>query len=234
MKLLRRIVRVLDSGEDIALLIVFIIMFLIGFYSLYDTYLVYKDATDTSILKYKPDYEGEAPDKEIVGNMVAWISVDDTSIDYPIMQGETNEEYLNKNPFGEYSLSGSIFLDSRNSPDFKDEYSLVYGHHMEQGLMFGALDKFLNEEYFESHTKGELYVCDDKFSIQFFAVVETDATNEYVFSPTEVDAEETLKYIENHAVVYDSTEISGGKRLIALSTCKYPDTAERTIVFGYF
>ncbi|MBR1845920.1 MAG: class B sortase, partial [Oscillospiraceae bacterium] len=63
------------------------------------------------------------------------------------MQGETNGKYLNTDPYGEYSLSGSIFLDSRNAGDFSDSYSLVYGHHMADGMMFGALDAFFDEGY---------------------------------------------------------------------------------------
>lgn len=78
------------------------------------------------------------------------MTIDDTNIDYPVMQGEDNNEYLNKDPFGNYALSGSIFLDRRNNPEFKDYYSLIYGHHMEHGMMFGAIDEYLNEDYFNS------------------------------------------------------------------------------------
>ena len=79
--------------------------------------------------------------------MVGWIVVDDTNIDYPVMQGYDNSQYLNLDPYGEYSLSGSIFLDSRNSSDFTDPYSIIYGHHMEYGKMFGAIDDYLDDQY---------------------------------------------------------------------------------------
>ena len=111
---------------------------------IYDSYMVYQQATDNSILKYKPGYEtDDETNKKITGNMVAWLTIDDTNVDYPVMQGEDNNEYLNKDPFGDYALSGSIFLDSRNDPEFKDYYSLIYGHHMEHGMMFGAIDEYL-------------------------------------------------------------------------------------------
>ena len=98
---------------------IFIIALLVVFYGLYDAWYVYHKAGDDAYLQYKPS-AGESMDAEspITEDMVAWITVDGTNIDYPVMQGKTNSEYLNIDPYGEYSLSGSIFLDSRNSADF--------------------------------------------------------------------------------------------------------------------
>lgn len=234
METLRKVVRCLDRCEDIAIFLVCITLFFAGAYALYDSYLVYQEANDTSLLKYKPGYgENVEADKEIQGNMAAWLTLDDTTVDYPVMQGETNTEYLNKNPFGEYSMSGSIFLDSRNQADFSDSYSLIYGHHMEHGLMFGALDEFLDEQYFNTHRSGKLIAGNVTYEIRIFAVVEAEATNEAIFAPTVTDVSETLNYIEKHALFLDKEVYSDGAELIlGMSTCKYPDTVERTIVFG--
>lgn len=232
MKRLKKIVRFLDNLTDKGMFLIFLLFFLIGMYALYDSYMVYKAANDESILKYKPGYEKDAPEKEIKGNMVAWLTLDDTSIDYPIMQGEDNSEYLNKDPYGEYSLSGSIFLDSRNNSDFTDEYSLVYGHHMEHNAMFGALDKYLEEDYFDEHRTGTLYAGDETYKIKLFAVLECAATQGEIFAPTETSFEETEKYIKEKAMYLDEGEWDKEERLLAMSTCKYPDTADRTVVIG--
>lgn len=229
---MKGIIKFLDKMEDIFLLLIHISLFLIGIYALFDSYMVYKDANDTSLLKYKPGVQQETAEKEIQGNMVGWITMDDTKIDYPVMQGEDNHEYLNKNPYGEYSLSGSIFLDCRNESCFKDDYSLIYGHHMEHGMMFGALDKYLDESYFETHAKGTLTAGDATYHIQLFAVMETEATNALIFAPTETAAGETLDYIKGHAIYCDKNVKTDNCRILGLSTCKYPDTADRTIVFG--
>lgn len=232
----KKIVKYLDSLLDAGTMIICLTFFLIGLYALYDSYLVYMDANDTSLLKFKPGYGSEeVVDKDIIEeDMVAWLTIDDTSIDYPVMQGEDNNEYLNKDPYGDYSLSGSIFLDSRNTRDFSDDYSLVYGHHMDRGMMFGALDKFLDEDYFNSHRSGALVVDGIEYSIDIFAVLETEATNEKVFAPTEVEFSETLDCIENSALYYDEKVIfSKGSKLFGMSTCKFPDTVDRTLVFGY-
>lgn len=216
------------------MLILFLLLFLIGLYALVDSYLVYQHANDTSILKYKPGYEGEAPERPIVGNMVAWLTIDDTNIDYPVMQGDTNEEYLNKDPYGDYSLSGSIFLDSRNAADFSDEYSLIYGHHMEGEYMFGSLHSFLKQDFFNDHRHGELIVDDTAYDIEIFAVVDTEATQEYIFAPTEHKVEEVLDFVKGHAEIYDESVLGKeeGERILAMSTCKYPESVYRIVLFG--
>lgn len=228
----KKIIRLIDGLIDKSILLVCIVLFLLGSYGLYDSYMVYQQATDNSILKYKPGYEADdETDKKITGNMVAWLTIDDTNIDYPVMQGEDNNEYLNKDPFGNYALSGSIFLDSRNDPEFKDYYSLIYGHHMEHGMMFGAIDEYLNEDYFNSHRTGSLVVGKKTYKIRIFAVLECKATEESIFAPTEND--NTLNYIKQHALFIDNTALpKDNEKLLGLSTCKYPDTVDRTLIFG--
>ena len=234
MEKLKKTIRCLDSITDKILFFIFLFLFLIGLYAMYDSFLVYQAANDTSILKYKPGYEGTAPDKPIKGNMVGWLTIDDTKIDYPIMQGEDNNEYLNKDPFGDYSLSGSIFLDSRNTSDFSDDYSLIYGHHMENDLMFGALDHYLKKGYLEKHNRGTIYVDDVPYKLTLFAVGESEATNEIIFAPTFADAGTVCSFIKQNALYFDeSVKMQKNDKIIALSTCKYPDTVERTLVFGY-
>lgn len=228
----KKIIRLIDGLIDKSILLVCIVLFLLGSYGLYDSYMVYQQATDNSILKYKPGYETDDEiDKKITGNMVAWLTIDDTNVDYPVMHGEDNNEYLNKDPFGDYALSGSIFLDSRNDPEFKDYYSLIYGHHMEHGMMFGAIDEYLNEDYFNSHRTGSLVVGKKTYKIRIFAVLECEATEESIFAPTE--NYNTLNYIKQHALFLDDTALpKDNEKLLGLSTCKYPDTVDRTLIFG--
>ena len=228
----KKIIRLIDGLIDKSVLLVCIVLFLLGSYGLYDSYMVYQQATDNSILKYKPGYEtDDETNKKITGNMVAWLTIDDTNVDYPVMQGEDNNEYLNKDPFGDYALSGSIFLDSRNNPEFKDYYSLIYGHHMEHGMMFGAIDEYLNEDYFNSHRTGSLVVGKKTYKIRIFAVLECEATEESIFALTEND--NTVTYIKQHALFLDDTALpKDNEKLLGLSTCKYPDTVDRTLIFG--
>ena len=233
MRVLRGTVRFLDWLSDTSVLIVCLILFMIGMYSVYDSYMMYREATDDSILKYKPGYEQEVEDnRKILSSMRGWITIDDTTIDYPIMQGMDNIEFINKDPFGDYSLAGSIFLDCRNSSDFSDGYNLVYGHHMEGGAMFGALDDYSKDNFLKEHSKGSLTVGDHTYKIRLYACFYTDATNETVFSPTEHDGD-VCAYVEEHAHQFiKKWAPKEGDKLIALSTCRYPETTERTVVIG--
>lgn len=115
------------------LMAVFGLVMLIGLWQVYDNYYMFNHTLDKSVLQYKPDPDdpAAAEDSPIAEDMVAWLTIDGTNIDYPVMQGKDNTYYLNTDPFGAYSLSGSIFLDSRCSRDFSDSYSIIYGHHMD-------------------------------------------------------------------------------------------------------
>ena len=102
---------------------------------------------------------------EINKDYKSWITIFDTHIDYPVVQGKNNMEYINKNFYGEYSISGIPFLDYRNSEYFQDNYNLLYGHHMQNDAMFSDVINFLNEDYFNNHLMGELYSLDNEYDI---------------------------------------------------------------------
>ena len=213
--------------------IISLILFLICLYAMIDAYNVYVGASDTGILKYKPVAGNTEILRELSEDAVAWLTVDNTKIDYPVMQGENNTEYLNKAPGGEFSLSGSIFLDSRNDKMFSDPYSLVYGHHMEYGAMFGSLDGYADREYFDAHKTGTLTVIKGaEYKITFFASCKAQATEKVIFDPPESNNQALLEYLNKHAIIYDPRGVSAGSKLIALSTCQSAESNERMIVFG--
>ncbi|MCH5190575.1 MAG: class B sortase [Oscillospiraceae bacterium] len=226
-----KVIGYIDRATDIVLLLFFLILVLIGGYTMYDTVLIYDLAGGDDLRSFKPlitDVENGGWDMSALSpDVVAWLTVDGTNIDYPVLQGHDNNEYLNKDPFGGYSLSGSIFLDARNASDFSDPYSLIYGHHMEYGKMFGALDDFLDEDYFEAHRTATLIVSDRVYAIKFFACIEADSSVNEIFAPNETQG--TLSYVQKNAAILREPE---GDKLIALSTCKFPQTTERIIVFG--
>lgn len=229
-----RTIYLIDDTINFIIRTVFVLLALLGIYFLYDSWYVYNHAQDTSFLRFKPSSAEDVETLEQISeNVVAWITVEDTNIDYPIMQGESNEEYLNKDPYGKFALSGSIFLDSRNQPDFSDHYSMVYGHHMEHGMMFGALDKFLERDYFRAHQTGTLITTSGiTYTIHFFSSTIASTHVKEIFAVTENDG--PLSYIKEHASLYEEPGASGWeKQIICLSTCKTPDSIDRTLLFGY-
>lgn len=214
----------IDGFLDKVVIFILVICFLVGGYGVIDTLSVYQKAQDKSSLKYKPS-EGETLHTEITDN-VAWLTIDDSTIDYAIMQGDTNETYLNADVYGKSSLSGSIFLDYRNDSEFTDDYNLVYGHHMEKGLMFGSLDDWYDEDYFNSHTTGTLTTKNRIYKLALYVAIETDASVTQLFQPTDTNITDTVSYLEEHALFKRDVDTS---HLVALSTCRYPDTDERTM-----
>lgn len=227
----KRTVKFISGLIDRVFVIIFILLLLIGAYSVYDSWYVLQQASDRTLLAYKPqvDSDGEVVDMgPISDEMVAWITFDDTTIDYPIMQGADNSKYVTTDPYGNYALSGSIFLDSRNSPYFTDEYSLIYGHHMASGHMFGALDDFLDEDYFKSHQSATLIINGQAFKVHLFAVCPADASEVVTFNPPL--SEGLIEYIREYHYHYDGSE---PQRFIGFSTCTNESTTSRLIVYGY-
>jgi sortase B len=223
----------------IALLLVAALLY--GGFGLWDTWEIYQNAgLDDELLQYKPSGDGENPTleelRQITEDVWGWITVDGTNIDYPVVQGETNFTYLNRDVYGEFALTGSIFLDCRNANDFSDRYSLIYGHHMEGNVMFGELTNFVEEDYFESHETGKLYTPEKTFSIVWFACIETDSLDKKMFYPenitTEASEEELLEYIQESATQYRDIGVTASDQLLALSTCSDASTDGRVLLIG--
>ena len=100
-------------------------------FSLWDTWRIYDEAgVDETLLHFKPTEAGDntAGFSDLAAlspDVRAWLTLDDTHIDYPVVQGEDNVKYVNTDVYGNFSLSGSIFLDYRNAADFSDAYCLL-------------------------------------------------------------------------------------------------------------
>ncbi len=91
-----------------------------------------------------------------LSGQVAWLRLDGTHIDYPVMQASDNRWYLNHDYYSNDSASGAVFLDFRNSALFSDYVSIIYGHRMNGDLMFSDVAKYRDADYFAAHRTGEL------------------------------------------------------------------------------
>lgn len=219
--------------------IMILIMLLYGGYSLWDNYMINHGAFLTGdLLKYKPAESGgdnlsleelAALNKDTRG----WLTIDNTHIDYPVVQGEDDMEYVNKDIYGEFSLSGAIFLSCLNSPDFSDSYNLIYGHHMDNGGMFGDVLEFTDEEYFASHDKGNLYLPDKTYKVAVFACMEADAYDKLVYSHgKDCDMQKLLDYLKSDSTQYRDIGVTAADKIVGLSTCVDAETNGRVILFG--
>lgn len=161
---------------------------------------------------------------------VAWLYIPDTNIDYPIMQSGDNDYYAHRATDGSYLYAGSLFMDCRNSSDFTDFNSVIYGHNMRNGTMFADIPHYENEEYFMNHSYGWLTDEDDVRLIDFFAVARTsDTSGLYIANP---NFQEWDNQLRNSAGIYKEIVISADDNLITLSTCTSAEGNNRTILVG--
>lgn len=157
-------------------------------YALWDNNQVYAavDNVQSDLLQFKPSADGEngASFEELLAinpDVKAWLTLDNTAIDYPVVQGETNFSYINTDVYGEFALAGSIFLDADCNGEFRDPYNLLYGHHMENSKMFGDLDLYKEEDFFRANTTGELILPDRTYHLEIFACLLVPASEEAIF-----------------------------------------------------
>lgn len=221
--------------------ILILLMLSYGMYSLWDTYKIYANSfADEELLKFRPTDDGEDNPtlkdlKKLNPDVKAWIQVPKTNIDYPVVQGQDDMEYINKNVYGEFELSGAIFLSCLNKDDFSDPYNLLYGHNMKNGGMFADVADFTNKEYFETHQKGKLYLTDATRKIRFFACMKVTAADAKIYHPDgyrKENLKDLLDYIQANAVQYRDVNVADENSLIALSTCSEAETNGRVVLIG--
>ncbi len=223
-------VRAAEKLLDVILVIAFTLILLTGAYMTADSVYVFSNAGGNRITRVR--YSEMAPEeilKELTDDAIAWIRIDDTPIEYPVMHAENNSKYLNLDPYGDYNLAGSIFLDCRNKGDFSEPYMILYGHHMSHDYMFGALDDFEDPEYLDGHRTGTLTMMDGtEWKLDLFAFSIVGAQDENIFDPG-FNPDGIHKYIEETAQIYRKPE---GGPVIALTTCRDAGMVSRTIVFA--
>lgn len=237
---------VLNLFNRILTLVLVVAMLLMGGYAsygLWDNNRIYNAADNVrdDMIQFKPEiYEPSFEELLAINKDVkAWITMDNTNIDYPVLQGKTNLTYFNTDVFGDFSLAGSIYLDSRNSDDFSDSYSLLYGHHMHKSKMFGDLDLYKEEKFFKENKTGVLILPSGSFKLEVFATLVVRSGEQAIFNPllwTDGTArlmdftEESHLFIRQELV--DRIRANPDDRVLALTTCANEFTDARTVVLA--
>ena len=250
MELREKILKTANSFVNTLIVIILLTATLYAGYSLWDNYRVYHEAEDVQadLLRLKPDINSDSQDsisesfeelRAINGDVCAWLTIDNTKIDYPVLQGEDNFSYINTNVYGEFSLSGSLFLDTRCSRGFSDMYSLIYGHHISNGNMFGDLDKFKEKDFFAKNKTGVLITPEKTYDLKIFAVLVVQDSNEIIFNPeTNTEITGILDCVDTWSLFKDEkrTEILKEKgnsaQILSMSTCSSEFTDARTVLLA--
>ena len=233
--------RILDICNELLnwiLMIILVILFCYGTYGIGDSYMLEENAMPEQYEIYRPTEEDYGDFDELKAqnsDVCGWITIYGTHVDYPVVQSEDNSTYLMRNPRGEYSLSGSIFMDYMNQKDFSDFNTIIYGHHMDGGAMFGDFDRYLDPSFADSHLYGNVFANGKDYGLELFAFLELDAYNTglYVTPVQEVSRKEQyLQEIEDTALWYRQISLSTEDRLVVMSTCTENITNGRHILIG--
>lgn len=231
-------IRLLNGIIDTFILFLLIVLLLLGGYGLWDSHQIQSQAEADTYEIYKPteadsrtfeDFQKANPD------VWGWLNVYGTHIDYPLVRGEDNSEYLNTGPDGAYTLSGSLFLDYRNRRDLSDFNSIIYGHHMAGEVMFGEIGNFKEKSYFDDRRYGSIYCSGREYGLEFFAFLEVDAYESGIYTPAlsgKEEREEYLELLKKEAMHYRETGVKAEDRIVLLSTCTSDSTNGRHILVG--
>lgn len=165
-------------------------------------------------------------------DVFGWITIPDTKISYPILQGEDNQYYLKHTWNEESNFVGSIFLECMNSSDFSDFNTIIYGHNMFDDTMFGVLNNYKEEEFWKAHPY--IYTYDDRgcHRYEIFAIYEADIESDTYrlgFKTDEIKQQFIDECLEQ-SVVDTGVTPTPNDRILTLSTCTNRGYSTRWVV----
>lgn len=175
------------------------------------------------------DWEGL---EQINSDIVAWIYIDGTSIQYPVTKGTDNEYYLHYTFEKEKNNCGSIFMDVNNQKDFTSDNTILYGHNMKTGKMFGSLKFYKDPDYYKDHPEIFLVTKDRILKYHIFSVYETEDTSDcYTMEfATEEDRQNYVDTCITNSLYDTGIEVGEEERLLTLSTCTSQTEEGRFVV----
>lgn len=145
----------------------------------YEQYRTYITMEDSGVNKGIPRVDWDALHK-VNPDIVAWISMPDSKINYPVLRGATNDTYLRTTPTGEHRIAGSIFLDSDGKYPVDPHNTMMYGHNMLNGEMFSEIEKMANQETFNSHPTLYYITPEKNYVLKPIFVYNCDGNDEQV------------------------------------------------------
>lgn len=161
--------------------------------------------------------------QEINKDTVGWLTVNNTRIDYPVVQAKDNDYYLRRDYYQNKNRHGWIFMDYRNNPDELNENTIIYGHNLANQTMFGTLRYALNSYWYKKSANQIITfnTPNENMKFQIFSIYTIPTTNDYldITFPT-TDAYQTYIDLVKGRSIYDfNIEVTTGDKILTLSTC---------------
>ena len=210
---------------------------------LHQTLLVYKPVSRTNddqmLAAAEPETSEEPSAVALLRaqypSVVGWITIPGTKIDYPFVQADDNDKYLSADLNGDYLAAGSVFLDYRSAPDFNLFNTVMYGHNMKNGSMFGSLPTLSDAATFAQVVDGAVHLEGTEYRLEIFVCMVTNSYDGLVYNSlqnTDEEKQEFLDYVQSNAVRYRDIGPKVTDRFLTLSTCSYEFADARTVVIG--
>ncbi len=159
--------------------------------------------------------------REQNSDFVAWLRLDDSLINYPVVRGTDNEFYLRHLFTKEYNFVGCVFIDYRNAKDFSDTNTAFYSHHMYNGTMFCDLVKYNDQAFYETHKEWTLDTFNGPYKIEPFAGIYTTGDADILHFNFESD-EAFMEYVRpfyEQSTFKSDIKIQPGDQMVMFVTC---------------
>lgn len=174
---------------------------------------------------------------ELNPDTVAWIRFDEPSIiSYPVVKSADNEEYLTKTFTANDNKLGAIFMDMRNSSDFSDRNTIIYGHHLNVSPeMFSRLHLYEDEEFCAEHPKFYIYTPDGRiltYTVFSAGIVNETSDNYTIDFTSDEEFEQYIEICRDSSNYQVDVEVNAQSRIVSLSTCTGDRRDERFLLQG--
>ncbi len=190
---------------------------------------------DPSVVLPTVDFEAL---RETGPDIIGWLTLPDTAINYPVTQADDNEYYLHHLYDGTYNKTGCLFADYENQEDFSDRNTIIYGHNMRDGSMFAALNEYDGQSYFDGHPQMYLVTPGGGYVVEIFtAFVAKPSESGSDTSPWRLSFKDDGAYttwlseMAGRSVIETDVTVTSSDKVLTLSTCT-PGGASRFIVMG--
>ena len=160
----------------------------------------------------------------INSDFVGWIKIEDTNINYPIVQGTNNTYYLKHSFYKEYSNAGSIYMDATANSNFGSKNTFIYGHYTSDGSMFGQLGKYMKQDFYDKHKEIYIYTSEQNYKLEVFSVhVDKASSKSYQMNfTTDESYKDYIDLMKSYSVIKSDIEIDYTEdRIVTLYSCSH-------------
>jgi len=155
---------------------------------------------------------------------VGWLKVNNTSVDYPVVKASDNDYYLNHNFYKQSNFNGWIYMDYRNNPEVLDQNTIIYGHNLKNGMMFGTLQRALKESWYNNPENLVITfnTTTKQMKWQIFSIYVVNVTNDYLYANFDYDSQfkEFVDKLKSRSIKDFGVEVTKFDKILTLTTCQ--------------